>query len=182
MTLDIDNAKWYYGALNNEETSSKLSKDAFDQNTEAVTAKIVGNEKITTAEVEYCSPTSVILTIDQKNGHLEAGDVIELTLNLKSTTSTGDVTVDLASTSGNITGGSYTIATVVSAATAATVPDAGTDDLELITIRNSGQTASDIVIRETSAGVVAGDQTFTLTLPKEVSLEREWHENGKCFR
>ncbi len=97
--------------------------------------------------------------------------VIELTLNLKSTTSTGDVTVDLASTSGNITGGSYTVATVVSAATAATVPDAGTDDLELITIRNSGQTASDIVIRETSAGVVAaGEQhSFTLTLPKEVS-------------
>lgn len=174
VTLDIDNAKWYYGDSGSEETSSKLSADAFGVDTEAVKAKIVGNANITTAEVEYCSPTSVILTIDQDSGSskvLETGDVIELTLNLKSTTSTGDVTVDLASTSGNITGGSYTIATVVSAATAATVPDAGTDDLELITIRNSDQTASDIVIRETSAGVVtgAGTHSFTLTLPKEVS-------------
>lgn len=176
VTLDVDNAKWrYVNSAGTEETSSKLSQDAFvgTNKTPAVKASLVGYDQATdpVLEVEYCSPTSVILTIDQKNGQnlLEAGDVIELTLNLKSTTSTGDVTVDLASTSGNITGGSYTVATVVSAATAATVPDAGTDDLELITIRNSGQTASDIVIRETSAGVVAGAQTFTLTLPKEVS-------------
>ena len=181
VTLDIDNAKWYYtNADGTEETSTKLSQDAFAGNTEAVIAEIVGNEDID-ATVEYCSPTSVILKITQnkdENKMLKTGDVIELTLNLKSTTSTGDVTVDLASTSGNITGGSYTVATVVSAATAATVPDAGTDDLELITIRNSGQTASDIVIRETSAGVVADHKDgagnsiphkFTLTLPKEVS-------------
>ena len=175
VELNIDNAKWAYGTAGSEETSSKLSQEAFTGSVKAVSASLVGYTGGTdpVVEVEYCSPTSVLLTIDQggtaKTSPLETGDVIQLTLNLKSTTSTGDVTVDMNSTSGNITAGSFTVATVVSGATVATVPAADTDDLELVTIRNSNQTASDIVIRETTPGVVSGTQTFTLTLPKEVS-------------
>ena len=89
VTLDIDNAKWFYvTAADTEETSTKLSQDAFNATNKspAVTAKIVGDGDDPIATVKYCSPTSVILTIDQSTHDLETGDVIELTLNLKSTT------------------------------------------------------------------------------------------------
>ena len=174
VTLSLDNAKWAF----NGDTSSKLSADAVAGG--AIEAKVTGTAADPAAgvDVEYCSPTSIILTIDKtRQPDFAKGDVIQLTLNLKSTNTTGDVKVDLGSLSGDITGGSYTVATVVAKATAANVPDAGTDDLELVTIRNSGQTASDIVIRESSAGVVSGLQTITLTLPKEVEWNADMIEN-----
>lgn len=174
VTLALDNAKWAYGdSKGSLDTASKLTSAAFDETVKPVTAKVTGGaiaNPTTGVEVEYCSPTSVILTIDKdQKANFKTGCIIQLTLSLKSTTSTGDVTVDMDSTSGDITSGTFTVATVVSKATVATVPDADTDDLELVTIRNSNQTASDIVIRETTPGVVSGSQTFTITLPKEVS-------------
>ena len=178
VTLSLDNAKWAF----NEDTSSKLSADAVAGG--AIEAKVTGTTANPTAGVgvEYCSPTSIILTIDKtQQPDFAKGDVIQLTLNLKSTNTTGDVKVDLGSLSGDITGGSYTVATVVAKATAANVPDAGTDDLELVTIRNSGQTASDIVIRESSAGVVRGAQTITLTLPKEVEWNADMTTNPEDY-
>lgn len=182
VTLSLDNAKWSFTKNGSKDTSSKLSADAVAGG--AIEAKVTDTAANPTAGVgvEYCSPTSIILTIDKtQQPDFAKGDVIQLTLNLKSTNTTGDVKVDLGSLSGDITGGSYTVATVVAKATAANVPDAGTDDLELVTIRNSGQTASDIVIRESSAGVVKGDQTITLTLPKEVEWNADMTTNPKDY-
>ena len=173
VTLTLDNAKWAYKeeADGETKTSAKLTKEAVETATKkAIVAKVTTSDADVPATVEYCSPTSVILKFDPTS--VKKGNVIQLTLNLKATNTTGDVKVDLGSLSGDITGGSYTVATVVAKATVANVPDYNTEDLELVTIRNTEQAASDIVIRESSAGVVKGEQVFTLTLPKEV----EWNE------
>lgn len=191
VTLDVDNAKWRYKDGATEKTSTKLSSNALDSGTateNAVEIKVVGEDgqakSLSTMTVAYATSNSVTLTI-AKNANpaqgLAKGDVIQLTLHLKSTTSTGDVTVNVESYENQITAGEFTIATVVSGGTAATVSDAG-DDLELVTIRNSKQATSDIVIRETTAGSIGtGPQSFTLTLPKEVSWNADMDTNATTY-
>jgi hypothetical protein len=107
---------------------------------------------------------------------LATDDIIKLTLNISTKSSSADkeVTISINDDNGALTAGTYTLGTVVSGKTVATVSDYGTDDLATFTVRNKSQKGSEITIKEATSGCLGKGTTqrITLTLPSEI----EWNK------